>query len=160
MVTTNNLDTWQFSYGLEMNLISDWGTSFSTDIAMNSRRGYSQKSMNTNELIWNAQVSHAFLKGKALVISLMWNDILQKQSNISRTVNAMMSSDSRNNAIYSYAMLRVTYKLNIFGGRNANGTDNERNEWGMRRGDGPSGRPSGRPGGRPGGGGPAVRVTR
>lgn len=160
VVTTNNLDTWQFSYGLEMNLISDWGTSFSTDIAMNSRRGYSQKSMNTNELIWNAQVSHAFLKGKALVISLMWNDILQKQSNISRTVNAMMSSDSRNNAIYSYAMLRVTYKLNIFGGRNANGTDNERNEWGMRRGDGPSGRPSGRPGGRPGGGGPAVRVTR
>ena len=143
---TNNLDTWSFSYGLEMNLMMDWGTSLSTDIAMHSRRGYSQENMNTNELLWNLQVSHAFLKGKALVVSLQWNDILQKQSNISRTINAMMSSDSRYNAIYSYGMLRLTYKLNIFGGKNANGTSNERNMWGGFPGGGFGG-------GRPGGGG-------
>lgn len=153
---TNNLDTWSFSYGLEMNLMMDWGTSLSTDIAMNSRRGYSQKNMNTNELIWNMQVSHAFLKGKALVVSLQWNDILQKQSNISRTINAMMSSDSRYNAIYSYGMLRLTYKLNIFGGKNANGTSNERNQWGGFPGGGfPGGGfgGAGGGGGRPAGGG-------
>ena len=156
VITSNNLDTWSFAYGAEVNLNMPWGTSLNTDIAMNSRRGYAQANMNTNELIWNAQVSHAFLKGKALVVSLQWNDILREQSNISRTINAMMSSDSRYNAIYSYGMLRVTYKLNIFGGKNANGTANERDMWGNVRGNG-SGerRGSGGPGGgRPSGGRP------
>ncbi len=147
IVTNNNLNTWSFAYGAETQLDMPWGTSFTTDIAMNSRRGYSQKSMNTNELIWNAQLSHSFLRGKALVISLLWNDILRKQSNISRTINAMMSSDSRYNAIYSYGMLRVTYKLNIFGGKNANGTTNERDQWGNTRGNGGGGRPGGGGGG-------------
>jgi aryl-phospho-beta-D-glucosidase BglC (GH1 family) len=50
------------------------------------------------------------------------------------------------NAIYSYGMLRLTYKLNIFGGKNANGTSNERNMWGGFPGGGFGG-------GRPGGGG-------
>ena len=39
-------------------------------------------------------------------------------------------SDSQYNAIYSYGMVRVIYKLNIFGGKNANGTANERDMWG------------------------------
>ena len=65
---------------------------------------------------------------------------------MSRTVNALMSSDSQYNAIYSYGMVRVIYKLNIFGGKNANGTANERDQWGRtssERGNGPGGRPGG-----------------
>ena len=145
-------NTYQFSYGTEVNITAPWGTQISTDLAMNSRRGYSQSNMNTNELLWNAQVSQSFLKGNALTISLSWNDILQKQSNISRTINAMMRSDSRYNAIYSYGMVKVIYKLNIFGGKNANGTSNERDAWGNPRGQQTQGgRPGGSPGGRPGG---------
>lgn len=158
VLANNNLDTYSFSYGMEFNFTMPWGTSLNSDIAMNSRRGYSQASMNTNELIWNVQLSHSFLRGKALTLALQWNDILDKQSNISRTINAMMSSDSRYNAIYSYGMLRIIYKLNIFGGKNANGTDNERNMWGMpggnrggNRNDG--GRRPNIPAGRIGGGG-------
>ena len=82
--------------------------------------------MNTNELLWNAQVSKSFLKGNALTISLQWNDILKERSNISRAIDAYQSSDSRYNAIYSYGMLHVIYKLNIFAGKNAHGTGNER----------------------------------
>ena len=96
--------------------------------------------MNTNELIWNAQISHSFLKGRALTVALEWNDILREQSNISRTIDAMQRNDSRYNAIYSYGMLRVIYKLNIFGGKNANGTEHARGPWGG----GPGPRP-GRP---------------
>lgn len=130
VLTTGNLDTWDFSYGLDTHINTPWGTSFSSDIAMNSRRGYAQSTMNTNELIWNAQLAHSFLKGKALTVSFEWNDILKKQSNISRTIDAMQSSDSRYNAIYSYGLVRVIYKLNIFGGKNANGTSNEHDQWG------------------------------
>ncbi|MCQ2258612.1 MAG: outer membrane beta-barrel protein [Bacteroidaceae bacterium] len=115
IVTTNNRSTWDFSYGTDLNFIFDNGLSISTDISESSRRGYSSKDMNTNELLWNMQVSQSFLKGKALTISLQWNDILRQQSNISRTISAMSQSDSRSNAIYSYGMIHVIYKLNIFG---------------------------------------------
>lgn len=124
VVASSNLDTWNFSYGAEINLNFDNGISFSTDISESSRRGYSSAGMNTNELLWNAKLSKSFLKGNALTISAEWNDILQNRSNISRAITAMQSSDSRYNSIYSYGMLHIIYKLNIFGGKNAHGTEN------------------------------------
>lgn len=125
VVENSKLDTYQFTYGAEINITLPWGTRIVTDIAENSRRGYSQSSMNTNELIWNAQISHSFLKGNALTLSLEVNDILKERSNISRVITAMQSSDTRYNAIYQYGMLRAIYKLNIFGGKNVMGTDME-----------------------------------
>lgn len=110
-----NLDTYSFSYGASTNITMPWGTSLSTDLGMNSRRGYEDASMNTNELLWNAQVSHSFLKGKAATISLQFYDILHEQSNISRTINAAMRRDTEYNSITSYCMLHFIYKLNIFG---------------------------------------------
>ncbi|MDY6409275.1 MAG: outer membrane beta-barrel protein [Prevotella sp.] len=115
----SNLDTWQFSYGFNLNIDSPWGTSFATDLHMNSRRGYNDKSLNTNELVWNAQVSHSFLKGKPLTVMLQFYDVLQKQSTFSRTINSMRRSDTEYNAINSYVMLHAVYKLNLFGGKNA-----------------------------------------
>ena len=97
---------------------------------MSSRRGYSSANMNTNELIWNAQVSYRFLKGKAATVSLQAYDILSKRSNISRNISATMRSDTETNAIYSYVMAHFIYRFNMFGGRNANrgnrnGNDND-----------------------------------
>lgn len=110
-----NLDTWQYSYGANISLTAPWGTSLSTNLNMNSRRGYNDKSLNTNELIWNAQISHGFLKGKSLVVMLQFYDLLQRQSNISRSITASMRSDTEYNSINSYAMLHINYKLNLFG---------------------------------------------
>ena len=132
VLTTGNLETWSFSYGTEFNFTFNNGFAISTDISESSRRGYSSASMNTNELLWNAQASMSFLKGNALTVSLQWNDILKNRSNISRAIDAYQSSDSRYNAIYSYGMVHVIYKLNIFGGKNSNGTENARGfgNWG------------------------------
>ena len=143
---SNNLDTWMFSYGGMVGVTAPWGTSLTTNLNMQSRRGYNDASMNTNELIWNAQVSQGFLKGKPLTISLQLYDILHEQSNISRAITASMRSDTEYNAITSYAMLHVIYRLNLFGGKAGR-------QGGF--GDGPGG-PGGRPGGRGGGfgGGP------
>lgn len=121
-----NQNTYDFSYGTELEWTSPWGTSLATDIGMSSRRGYAGRGMNTNELLWNAQVSHSFLKGRALTVMLEVNDILGQQTNISRNIDALMRSDSRYNAIYQYGMLRVIYKFSIFGGKNAIGTKSER----------------------------------
>ena len=112
----NNLDTWQFAYGGYFSLYLPWGMSLSTDLHQNSRRGYNDSSMNTNELIWNMQLSQSFLKCNALTVSLQLYDILNEQSNFSRTINAMQRSDTRYNSINSYAMLHAVYQVNIFGG--------------------------------------------
>ncbi len=124
-----NMNTYDFSYGAEFEWTAPWGTSLSTDIGMSSRRGYSQSAMNTNELLWNAQVSHSFLKGRALTMMLQINDILGQQTNISRDISALMRTDSRNNAIYQYGMLRVVYRFNILGGKNNLKDKEGHDEW-------------------------------
>ena len=146
--SSNNLDTWQFSYGAMLGITAPWGTALTTNINMQSRRGYNDTSMNTNELIWNAQVSQSFLKGKPLTVMLQIYDILRQQSTFSRSVTAMGRTDTEYNSINSYAMLHVIYRLNLFGGKHA--------QQGGPGGPGGFGRPGGpgRPGGnRPGGGG-------
>ena len=115
---SSDMDTWSFAYGVNVNLTAPWGSQLSTGITENSRRGYNDTSMNTNELVWNAQISHSFLRGKPLTISLQFYDILHEQSNFSRVINAMQRSDTEYNSINSYAMLHVIYRLNAFGGRN------------------------------------------
>ena len=115
----SNLDTWSFAYGFNTTLYLPWGTQIATDMGMNSRRGYSDASMNTNELIWNAQISHSLLKGKPLTLMLQFYDILGQQTNFSRTITAMASTDNEYNAITSYVMFRVSYRLNLFGTREA-----------------------------------------
>jgi hypothetical protein len=112
----NNLDTWQFAYGAMTGITAPWGTQLTTNINMQSRRGYSDASMNTNELIWNAQLSQSFLRGNALTVSLQFYDILHEQSTVSSILNAMQRSDTEYNAVTSYAMLHVIYRLNLFGG--------------------------------------------
>ena len=113
----SNLDTWQFAYGGTLTLTAPWGTSLSTDLHQNSRRGYNDNSMNTNELVWNLQIAQSFLRGKPLSVMLQFYDILDNQSNFSRTVNAMQRSDVQYNSINSYAMLHVVYRFNMFGGK-------------------------------------------
>lgn len=147
------MDTWGFAYGLSGNVRLDCGFAFSTDIRMNSRRGYSEATMNTNELIWNAQVSQSFLKGKALTLQLQVFDILHQQSNISRNVTALSRSDSWNKAVNSYFMLHVIYKLNLFNGSHASGEGQRGGGEQRGPGQGGPGYGSGRPGGQGGYGG-------
>ena len=119
----SNTDTWNFDYGASANFTTDLGLKFSTDFRVNSRRGYSSANMNTNELLWNAQISHSFLKGKAATLSLQFYDILHEQSSISRTIDAFQRSDSWTYGIHSYCMLHFIYKLNIFGGQRGGADD-------------------------------------
>ena len=143
--TQSNLDTWTFSYGGSLNVTAPWGTTLAMDIHERSRRGFNDESMNTNELLWNAQISQNFLKGRPLTVMLQFYDILNQQSNFSRSVSAMSRNDTWYNSINSYAMLHVIYRFNSFGGRQARRD--------MRDGgaDGSGGRGGGRPGGFGGG---------
>ncbi len=164
----SNLDTYTFSYGFNSTLQMPWGSQVTTDMSMNSRRGYTDASMNTNELIWNAQISHSLLRGKPLTLSLQFYDILGQQSNFSRTISAMARTDNEYNSINSYVMFRASYRLNLFGTRQARmgmgmgmpmgggfgpGMGGGGNRGGNNRGGGNRGGGGGFGGGRPMGGG-------
>ena len=119
MVATGNQNTYNFNYGLSSTGNFNNGFGFSTDINMSSRRGYSSANMNTNELIWNAQVSYRFLYRKQATISLQAYDILNRRSNISRNISAESRSDRETNAIYSYVMAHFIWRFNLFGSSSA-----------------------------------------
>ena len=119
---SSNMNTWQFSYGPSITATMLWGMSLSTDLSQSSRRGYSDNSMNTNELVWNAQLSQGFLKGKPLTVMIQFYDLLHQQSTLSRALTAMARTDTEYNSINSYAMLHVIYRLNIIGGKQARET--------------------------------------
>ena len=112
-----NLDTWQFTYGGQFLVRLPWDFEVSMNLHERSRRGYNDASMNTNELLWNGQISKPFLKSKSLIVALNFYDLLGQQSNYERWVNATGRSDTRYNSINSYAMLHIRYRLNMFGGK-------------------------------------------
>ena len=151
---TNNLTTWNFQYGGNTNIRFPWGMELATDFHMFSKRGYTDATMNTNELLWNAQLSQGFLRGKPLTVMLQWYDILRQQTNLTTNVTANGWTDREVNAITTYAMLHVSYRMNFFGGngRGRNGFGGQRG--GRRGGSGGDGPGGGFPGGGPGGGFP------
>ncbi len=137
MQQTGNRDTWSFNYGGNIVLNMPWNMQFSSDISQQSRRGYDDKTMNTNELIWNAQISQNFLKQKNATVSVQWFDILKQRSSISRNYSATNRSDTWTNAIHSYVMVHFIYRFNLVGDkqtRRAGGFGGDRGGFGGDRG--------------------------
>lgn len=156
----DRMNVFNYSYGPSVNYnLPWWNIKLSTNLSMSSRRGYSDPNANTDELLWNAQVSASFLPKNALTVSFQVYDILQQQSNISRVVDALYRRDTETNAIYSYCMLNLSYKFNKTGGDEKKGQGAR--EYGMPQGmtppqgpppagfTPPSGPPPGMGGGRP-----------
>ena len=119
MQKTGNRDTWFFNYGGNVVINMPWDMQLSSDISQQSRRGYDDASMNTNELIWNAQLSQNFLKQKNATVSVQWYDILRERSSISRNYSATNRSDTWTNAIHSYVMVHLIYRFNLLGNKEA-----------------------------------------
>lgn len=115
----SNLDTWMFSYGGNATIQMPWNITFNTVFTQQSRRGYSDKSMNTNESIWNLTLQKSFLQGRAATISVEWNDILHQRSNVSRMITEMQRSDTYTNTINSYFMVHFIYRINLLGDKEA-----------------------------------------
>ena len=111
----NSPNTFNFSYGVESNGNFNNGWGYSTNISMSSRRGYASKEANSNELVWNAQVSYRFLKGRAATISLQAYDILNNRKNFNRSISANGRTDTWTQTVNSYVMAHFIYRFNFFG---------------------------------------------
>ncbi|MBR4792026.1 MAG: TonB-dependent receptor [Bacteroidaceae bacterium] len=150
-----NMDTYTFSYGGRANARLPWrNLNFGTDLTMQSRRGYSG-SYNRNDLIWNANASFSFLKGNAGTLQIQYYDILNDESNVTRSVSTTGRTDTKNNSIHSYIMVHFILRANVFGTRAARQEMRAENRALMGRGGGGFG--GGMGGGMPGGGMPGGR---
>lgn len=149
LTPSNNQEPYTFSYGANTQVTMPWSMTLSTNITNQSRRGYSDASMNRNELIWNAQLSQSMLKGSA-TLSFEMYDILHRQSNITRSLTSSGRSVYTFNGVNSYCMLHFIYRFNIFGSKEARDRIMKNRPFGPGGPGGPGGGPGGPPpGGRP-----------
>lgn len=100
-----------FDYGMSGVFELPLNFQISTDLTMYSRRGYNDRSMNTNELVWNVRLAKRFMHGN-LTCMLDAFDLLGNLSNVRRTVNAQGRTETWYSVTPQYAMLHVVYRLN------------------------------------------------
>jgi len=149
--TQSNKETFDYQFGANTNITFPWSVYLSSDLNYNIKTGYSS-GYDKNEVIWNAQLSKNFLKNNSATIRLKIYDILQQQSNISRTISANSTQDTQFNTLNSYFMVHFVYRLNTFGrGKGGNRRGMENGPRPERGGNRPE-----RGGDRPRGGGPMM----
>lgn len=111
-VDFERISAFDFNYGARLMAVIPWvKLSLATDIKMFSRRGYSSEMMNTDDLVWNAELSRSFFKEK-FTLKLTAFDILHQLSNKQYSVNAQGRTETWDNCIPRYLMLTCAFKLN------------------------------------------------
>ena len=106
-----NINAFDYDYGLNASCRLMWNIQLATDFSINSHRGYSDSSMNTDEVLWNLSLSRSILKEK-LLLRLWANDLLAQRSNFTYTVNAQGRIETWSNSIGRYIMLSLQWKFN------------------------------------------------
>lgn len=105
------LNTYDFDYGVTLSCRLPLDITLATDLRQYSRRGYGERSINTDDLVWNASLSRSFAKGKWVLKADVF-DLLHQLSNTTYTVNAQGRTEVWHNTIPSYGMLQLSYKFN------------------------------------------------
>ena len=107
----HTINATDFNYGVNSIIDLPWHIQLSTDLTMYSHRGYTDRGMNTNDLIWNARLTTSTLKGH-LLFTLDGFDMLSQLSNRRYSVDSQGRTETWTNSIPRYVMLHMTYKFN------------------------------------------------
>ncbi len=94
----------------KINLIFFKGLILNTSLSQTTYTGLSQ-TYNQAIYLWNGSVGYKFLKNKLLQVSISVNDILNQNTNITRTVTDTYIQDSQTEVLRRYFMLNL--QLNI-----------------------------------------------
>lgn len=106
-----NVNAWDYNYGLKLTKQLVKNLDLDTEMMMWSRRGYSDPTMNSDELIWNASLAYAFGKLGQWVVKLEGRDMLRRQSSVRQTVNAQGRTETWYKTIPSYWMMHLIYQF-------------------------------------------------
>lgn len=109
----NNVSTWTPSLIGSVNITPS--TIFGADLSKNFNTGYGPLT-NANPFIINTYIEQKMLKGQRGTIRLQAFDLLNEQTNLSRTVQENMMLDRQTNRLGRYFLLTFTFKLQKFSG--------------------------------------------
>ncbi len=100
-----------FLYGLQASARIELPASirFNTEFKSESRRGYSDHSMNDNELIWNIGLTKSFRNN--ITLSLNAVDILGQRKNIYKVVTAQATTESVSNVLRRHVMFHFIWQF-------------------------------------------------
>ncbi len=87
--------------------------------------GQRSNGYNINYLIWNSEISKAFLKTENLIVSMVGNDILNQNISANRTISANVITDNKTKIISRYFLLKLILKFN----NNKTKEDDGQEEW-------------------------------
>lgn len=107
----DNIHNVDFNYGASIQADLPFKIRLSTDIKMYSRRGYADRSLCTNNLLWNAQLDYSTCKGHILISAKAF-DILHQISTTYSTVNSQARMETWRLSLPSYFMLCIQFKFN------------------------------------------------
>ena len=105
------INAFDFDYGTTLRYTIPWlDLNLATDLRMFSRRGYYSEMMNDDHLVWNAELTRSFIKGK-LTAKLQAFDLLHQLSSTQYNVNAQGRTETWQNCIPRYLMFTLAYKF-------------------------------------------------
>ncbi|MDE6083299.1 MAG: outer membrane beta-barrel family protein [Muribaculaceae bacterium] len=88
-----------------------WNLTLSSNLVINRPFGYIEKSMNTLEWIWNAELTYSIRKGMWR-IGIKANDILNQDKGLIYYESATGRTQTLNTVLPRYVMLTVHYRFN------------------------------------------------
>jgi hypothetical protein len=99
--------------GAKLNLVFLESIVLNGDFSQNLFNGLSQ-GINTNFALVNLGLGYKFLKGKQAELRATVFDLLNQNTNVSRSITETFTEDSRSNNLRQYYMLTFTYTLRVF----------------------------------------------
>lgn len=105
-----NFTASDFKYGINGNFTLPAGFGVSTDFTIYTRIGYSDRSLNKTNFVWNAQARYTMLKGQ-LTFMADGFDILHNLNNVFYSVNAQARTETYTNVRPRYVMFHIQWKI-------------------------------------------------
>lgn len=106
------INAFTFDYGLSAQLQLPLSLHLAADARVYSRKGYLDKSLNSDDFVCNLSLSRAFIKGR-LTARLECFDIFHQLGNVTYSVNVLGRTETRVKSLPGYVMLHVAYRLHI-----------------------------------------------
>ena len=114
-VKETRTETYDYRFGTEMQYYFPWNIELFSDLTCFQRSGYGYSGYARENLMWNCQLSKAFLKRKQLLLRFKIYDILRQDVSMIRTITATAIRDTDYNALGSYFMVHAILRLNMMG---------------------------------------------
>lgn len=105
------LNAWNFSYGVGGFVDLPWSINLQSYLTMYSRRGFSDKQFNTDDLLWNIKANKAIMNGN-LIFELEAYDLLNQLSGTQYFINAQMQQEKYESVLNRFVLFKVIWKLN------------------------------------------------